>query len=136
MTCMTQYADVAIACRDLKYVAQLFDLLAPYPDRVVATGVSVGASVSHHLGGLAAAVRRYDEADAYFAQAAAFNERANAKAHAARTNLSWATMLLERNEPGDIGRARDLLRNAQSASAAGGYTNVHRRATEALQRLD
>ena len=64
--------------------------------------------VSHFLGGLAAVLGRYDEADAYFSQAAAFNERMGAKFFAARTDLSWARLLAERNTPADIDKARAL----------------------------
>ncbi len=91
--------------------------------------------VSHYLGGLATVLGRYDEADAYFAHAAAFNDRADAKFFAARTNLSWAKMLAERQAPGDNERARDLLTKAHTAAAAHGYANIERRAAEALQHL-
>ena len=92
--------------------------------------------VSHYLGGLATVLGRYDEADAYFAQAAAFNDRVDAKFFAARTNLSWGKMLAERDAPGDTERARDLLTKAHTAAAAHGYANIERRAAEALQHLD
>jgi hypothetical protein len=81
-------------------------------------------------------VQRYDEAEAYFAHAAAFNDRANAKSFAARPHLSWGTMLAQRNAPGDNDRARDLLTQAQTAAAANGYANIERRAADALQHLD
>jgi hypothetical protein len=67
--------------------------------------------------------------------AAAFNHRAGAKFFAAHTNLSWGMMLTERNAPGDKQRVRDLLTTAQT-TAAHGYANIERRATEALQHLD
>ena len=79
---------------------------------------------------------RYDEADAYFARAAAFNDRADAKFFAARTNLQWGKMLAERDAPGDTEQARHLLTKAQTVAAANGYANVERRASVALQRLN
>jgi hypothetical protein len=45
-------------------------------------------------------------------------------------------MFGERNAPGDLERARELLTNAQTTAAAHGYANVERRAAEALQHLD
>jgi hypothetical protein len=42
------------------------------------------------LVGLAAVLGRVDEADTYFAQAAAMNDRARAKFFGARTDLLWA----------------------------------------------
>ena len=132
---MAYYAEAAIACRDPKYAGPLFDRLAPWADQCADPGLTVEGPVSHYLGGLATVLGRYDEADTYFAHAAAFNDRADAKFFAARTNLSWGTMLAERNAPGDTERARDLLTKAHTAAAAHGYANVERRAAEALQHL-
>ena len=120
-----------------KYAGPLFDLLAPWADQWSATAAPrYSGPVSHYLGGLATVLGRYDEADAYFAQAAAFSDRASAKFFAARTNLSWGKMLAERDAPGDTEKARELLTNAHTAAAAHGYANVERRAAEALQQLD
>ena len=134
---MVEYADAAIACRDPQYAGPLFDRLAPWADQVSTSGASTAQGpVSHYLGGLATVLSRYDEADAYFTQAAAFNNRVDAVFLAARTNLSWGKMLAERDAPGDADKARDLLSKAQTAAAAHGYANVERRATEALRHLD
>jgi DNA-binding SARP family transcriptional activator len=135
-TGMVGYAEAAIECRDTRYAAPLFDRLAPWADQMSCTRITAEGPVSHYLGGLATVLGRYDEADAYFARAAAFNDRANAKFFAARTNLSWAKMLTERRAQGDIEKARDLLINARTAAAAYGYANVERRADAALQHLD
>ena len=84
--------------------------------------------VSHYLGGLATVLGRYDEADTYFTQAAAFNDRERRKFFAARTNLSWGKMLARAQRPGRHRKARDLLTKAHTAAAAHGYANVERRA--------
>ena len=135
LSTLAYYAEAAIACRDPKCSRTLFDRLAPWADQVPYPGLTIDSPVSHYLGGLATVLGRYDEADAYFAHAAALNDRANAKFFAARNNLSWATMLAERNGPGDNERARELLTKAHAAAAAHGYANVERRAAEALQHL-
>ena len=96
LTGMVGYADAAAECRDPKYAGPLFDRLAPWADQFSITGVNADGPVSHCLGGLATVLGRYDEADAYFTQAAAFNDRVGAKFFAARTNLSWGKMLAER----------------------------------------
>jgi hypothetical protein len=44
-------------------------------------------------------------------------------------------MFVERNAPGDVERARELLTNARTTAAAHGYANVERRASEALQGM-
>jgi tetratricopeptide (TPR) repeat protein len=98
--------------------------------------IAVYDPVSYYLGGLAAVLGRYDQADAYFAHADAFNERAGAKYFVARTNLAWAKMLVERDDQGDIERARALLTTAHAVAVAHGYAAIERQAAEALQNLD
>ena len=134
---MVNYAEAAIECRDPQYATPLFDRLVPYSHLLsMAGGATAEGPVSHYLGGLAAVLGRYDEADAYFTQAAAFNERADAKFFAARTNLLWGKMLAERNAPADAEKARELLAEAHTSAAAHGYANVKRRAAAALQQLN
>ena len=133
---MVYYAEAAIACEDSRGAGPLFDRLAPWADQLSTPGRTMAAGpVSHYLGGLAAVLGRYDEADAYFTQAAEFSERVGAKFFAARTNLSWGKLLAERRAPGDTEKARDLLVKAQTAAEVQGYANVGRRAAEALRHL-
>jgi hypothetical protein len=96
------------------------------------SGPSIDGPISHHLGGLAAVLGRNDAADAYFVQASAACSRAGAKFWAARTNLLLGTMLARREAPRDAERARELLTSAQNAVAIHGYSNIERRAAEAL----
>jgi DNA-binding SARP family transcriptional activator len=135
LTGMVDYAEAAIECRDPKYAGPLFDRLAPWAGQLPATGASALGPVSHYLGGLLAVLGRYDEADAYFNQAAEFSDRVGAKFFAARTALSWGRMLAERRALGDADKARDLFTRAHAAAAAHGYRNVERRAAAALQGL-
>jgi tetratricopeptide (TPR) repeat protein len=136
LTGMVLYAAAAIGCQDPTYASPLFDRLEPWADQWAMSGPTAEGPVSHYLGGLAAVLGRYDEADAYFTQAAASCSRVGAKFFAARTHLSWGKMLAERNAPGDTEKARDLLTNARTSAAAQGYANVERRAAQALQELD
>ena len=136
LTGMALYAVAAVACGDPKYAGPLFDRLSPWAGQVVYNGATTDGPVSLYVGGLATVLGRHDEADIYFTQASAFNDRVDARFFAARTNFSWGTMLAERGAPGDIEQARDLLTQAHSAAAAHGYANVERRAAEALQQLD
>ena len=71
----------------------------------------------------------------YFAYSAAVSHRAGAKFFAARTDLYWGKMLIERNGPGDGKRAGDLLASAFATAVSNGYGNVERRATDALALL-
>jgi ATP/maltotriose-dependent transcriptional regulator MalT len=91
--------------------------------------------VSHYLGGLATVLGRFDEADAYFVRASELNRRMGAKFFAARTELLWARMLVERGAPGDRSRAEALLTSARDAAGAGSYGVIHRRAEATLAGL-
>ena len=126
----------AIECRDTQCAQPLFDRLAPWASQFSFSGGSAEGPVSYVLGGLATVLGRYDEGDAYFAQAAASSDRMRAKFFAARTNLAWGKMLTERNEPNDIEKARELLTKAHTAAMAYGYTILERRAHQVLHDPD
>jgi tetratricopeptide (TPR) repeat protein len=128
---MTGYAEAVVACRDPEHAEALLERIAPFADQAVwDEGVPAGP-VGTYLGGLAGLLGRYDDADAYFAQAAEMSERLGAKFFAARTDLWWGEMLAER----DAERARALLEKAESAAMAHGYAGLEQRATQALQEL-
>ncbi len=130
------YADVAIECGDRQRAGPLFNLLAPWVDQLSTNGGgSTNGPVSHFLGGLATVLGRYDEAESYFARAAAFNGRAQAKFFAAQTDLLWGRMLVERGANSDTERARELLTRSGAAARAHGYGGVERRSAAALRDL-
>jgi tetratricopeptide (TPR) repeat protein len=133
---MCGFAEAAIVVGDPKYALPLFDQLSPWADQWCTTGITAQGPVSHYVGGLAAVLGRFDEADAYFSQSASMCDRARAKFFAARTDVSWGRMLAERSAPRDVDRARGLLTQAHAAAAAHGYGNVQQRAAAALQSLD
>jgi class 3 adenylate cyclase/tetratricopeptide (TPR) repeat protein len=134
---MALYSEAAIECGEPKFAGPLFNRLEPWADQLSTTGGgSAEGPVGHYLGGLATVLGRYDDAEAFFTEAAAFNERIGAKFFAARTHLWWGRMLAQRDAPGDAARARDLLERARTAAADNGYANVERRATRALEHLD
>jgi hypothetical protein len=135
LTGMTLYAEAAIECRDLRSAETIVGLLAPFADQLSFNPSTSEGPVSHFLGGLSTILGRYDAADAYFARSAEFCDRVGAKFFAARTQLQWAKLLLERQAPGDGQKARDLLVSAHSEAVAHGYGTVERRAAAALQRL-
>jgi hypothetical protein len=132
---MIRYADVAIACDDHRAAAALYERLVPYAGQIHADGLVPYAPVDHHLGELATVLRRYEQADHHFTRAAAFADRAGAAYFATEIDLAWGQMFLHRRHAGDEQRARARLDSARSAAAGGGYADIERRATEALQRL-
>lgn len=133
---MAEWADVAIACGHRVCAGPLSDRFAPWASQLCLAPVAFEGPVSLYLGGLATLLGRYDEADTYFAQSAAFSSRVGAKFVASRTDHLWGTMFAERQGPGDIDRARDHLIKARSVAAANGYGTIERRAADALQLLD
>jgi class 3 adenylate cyclase len=136
MSGMVEYAEAAIECRSSQYAGLLLDRLAPFADRQAYNQVTSEGLASHYLGGLAAVLGRYDEANGYFARSAAQSDRMGAKFFAARTHLLWGRMFLDRHGPGDDQRARELLTTARAIAEGNGYGNVARRAVAALRRLD
>ena len=133
---MVSYANAAIACRDPRFAGPLFDRLAPWSDQFCTNGGGTAAGpVSHYLGGLATVLGRYEDADAYFGQAAAMSDHMGAKAFAATTHLWWGRMLAERQAPGDADKGRELLTKAHVVAAANGYRTVEHESAEALKRL-
>ena len=100
---MAGWAEVAIACRDPQYAGPIFDRLAPWADQLTYIDLVTEGPVSLYLGGLAAVLGRYDEAEAYFTKSADFCGRTAAKCFAAQTDLWWGSMLAERGAPGIAG---------------------------------
>ena len=117
------------------HAAALFERLEPWADQLPATGGSALGPVSHYLGGLTTVLGRYDEADAYFARSAAMCDRMGARFFAARTDLLWARMLLQRDAPDDVEKARALLTSAHEVAAGQSYGVVERRAAASLMEL-
>jgi hypothetical protein len=135
LTGMACYAEAAIECRDPKYAEPMFERLSAWSGRLASDAVTATGPVDQFLGGLATVIGRYEEANAFFAQSSAFCDRVGAKFYGARTDLSWGRMLAERQTPGDIEKARDLLTKAHTGAAAYGYGTVERRAADALRLL-
>ena len=135
LTGMVDFAEAAIECRDPVYAGPLLAQLEPWAAQLPATGASALGPVSHYLGGLATVLGHFSEADAYFARAAAMSQRMGAKFFAARTDLLWARMLMQRSAPGDAALARARLTSARDVASANSYGVVERRAVEALAEL-
>jgi tetratricopeptide (TPR) repeat protein len=70
--------------------------------------VSLG-SYGRVCGMLAACLGRWDDAERHFTDALEMNERFGARPYVVRTRRAWASMLLDRNAPGDAARVRELI---------------------------
>ena len=132
---MVAYAEAVIECRASSMAGPVFQRLRPWASQLACSGATSTGPVSHFLAGLATVLNRYETADDYFLQAQAFSERLGARYFAARTNLSYGRMLLERGDRSGREKARRVLTEAQSVATANGYENVERRAAAELEAL-
>jgi tetratricopeptide (TPR) repeat protein len=107
------YAGACARLRDAESAAALYEKLEPWARQVTTiNGMVVNGAVAHHLGALASTLDRYDDADAWFSNAAVIHDRVRAPIWSAHTKVQWSDALLRRNRNGDRTRARALLADA------------------------
>jgi hypothetical protein len=128
-------AQVSARLHDRAAAASLYGLLSPYASQFATSGSNWLGSVGRAVGLVASVLERWDEADAQFAAAAAAEERLGAHPWLAHTQLAWAEMLLDRGEPDDVRRSRDLLNRALVTAQTLGLDAVEQRATQLLAEL-
>ncbi len=142
---LSAIGHLADCCADLAFLnapmpeaaSHLYGLLEPYADRcvVLAHGVLCTGAASRQLGGLAAALGRYDEAIQHFEAATATNRALHGVPWTARALLGHADVLLRRREPGDIERAAALRNEADAAITAIGAEGLSWRSRLLGERL-
>jgi tetratricopeptide (TPR) repeat protein len=93
------YAETAADTGLAEAAATLYELLEPYADQFVTNGGIAHGHARMSLGLLATVLRRYDQADAYFAFACDFHREHGLRLWEARSELGWAEALAARNEP-------------------------------------
>ena len=135
VTGMAFHAEAAIELGDPAFAGPMFDRLVPWSDQWTDNGATAACPVAHYLGGFAAVLGRFDEADTWFARSSAMCDDVGAEFFRAQTNLLWGRMLADRAAPGDTDRARELLQRAHDDAVTRGYGSVARRAEAALARL-
>jgi len=126
LTTMAALAQTSAALADAPHAGTLYDLLAPYRDRVVVAGmgVLVVGSVAHFLGALATRLGRFDEAERCLTEALAVHERLAAPALRAYTQRELAALALARRAPGDGATAAQLIAEARSYAEAHGMLRL------------
>lgn len=118
-------AEVAHAIGDAATAERLHALLSPYARLcVVAGSLLFYGSVSHHLGILAATLRRDEDALTHFGGALDVHERMGARAWSARTQLAMAELLARRGGADDRERAADLAGAALATARALGLERI------------
>ena len=96
---------------------QLTELLAPWSGHHLAAGHTYLGAADHHLGVLAAAAGRWEDAQDHFRAALAAHERLGARPWQALTAQAYAGMLRGRDAHGDQARAAAL--DATAGATAG-----------------
>jgi tetratricopeptide (TPR) repeat protein len=113
-------AQVAEACGrlgDKDRAAVLYEQLMPHAKRcvVVEYGIACLGSTSRHLGILAAALGRWNDAESHFQDAVETHRRMGALPWLARTQDQYGHMLLARDRGGDAERAAALIAGAAAS---------------------
>jgi class 3 adenylate cyclase/tetratricopeptide (TPR) repeat protein len=124
------WANVCARLHLVDRAGELYDLLAPFADRLAVSGVLVTGSIAWVLGTLAATLERYEQAEGNFAAAAEIEERFGAPLFLARTHTSWARALIARGRPEDCDRAQTMLQQAEHTAARLGGEFVTREVAE------
>ncbi len=111
---ITLVAEVCGALKDSPRAAELYSILLPYAGRNVVVGRNAtnNGSASRLLGILATAQGAWDVAEHHFEEAQAMHAHMGARPWHARTQVSYAEMLLARGRAEDVARASDMLADA------------------------
>jgi hypothetical protein len=133
---MAFHAEAAIEIGDPEFCGPIYARLLPWSGQWTDNGATAACPIAHYLGGCAAVLQRYDDADDWFAQAARMCDSASAKFFRAQTDLLRGRMLATRGAHDDLAVAHELLEQARSSATAHGYSAVLQRAQEALSLLD
>ena len=130
VTCITYLAEVCAFLGDAERAAALYTELAPFEGRnlIAPPNVACFGSASRHLGMLAAAMKRWPDAERHFEAGLAMNARQHARPWLAHTQHQYAAMLLARNGASDRERAASLLDEALAAAREIGMAALAERA--------
>lgn len=130
-------AEVAATIGDAEAAGALYRALEPHAGQVLVPGQCVlclGAA-DRYLGMLAAADRRWDEAEAHYRDALALEERIQSPPHLARTRYWYARTLVERDQVGDRQRAGDLLDASLKVAKELGMATLEQSAIDLLRTV-
>jgi pentatricopeptide repeat protein len=130
-------ASVCDYLQDTEAAAVVYPRVVPVADQVGTLVIFVQCYASLHFpaGLLASCLRRWDEAERHFARALATNERLEARPWVVRTRRGWASMLLDRNAPGDREQAAALIAAGRAEAEQLGMARELERFERLQQRL-
>ena len=126
LTTITMLADLAADLGDAGRAERLYELLEPYAEVnvVIGFGVVCDGAAARHLGRLAAATGRRDDATQHFERALERNAALGAAICLARTQLDYAQVLGSARPR----RARELVGAASATARELGVSALQRRA--------
>ena len=130
-------AEICGYLQDAEAAGELYPRLLPVAHQV-GTVVILGqcfASLYFPAALLASCLRRWEEARRHFEGALATNERLEARPFVVRTRRGWASMLLDRNAPGDRERAAELIAAGRAEAEQLGMAREIVRLDRLLERL-
>jgi len=118
---MLALSEVVSDLQDRSAAAELYERMRPIAKQAEACVIDVASqgSFGQFCGMLAACLGRWDDAEGHFTDALAMNERLGARPYVARTRRGWASMLLDRDAPGDRARAAELIAAGPEAEQLG-----------------
>ena len=130
LSAMVVRADVCAYLSHLEGSRLAYDRLLPYGQEVSTVQVTVHGPGALHLGELATVIG-LPEADDHFAEALAMSRQLRGAYWTARTLISWATFLWERDGPGDRDRAAEMTDEALPMADRHGLESIRLQAGRA-----
>jgi hypothetical protein len=124
LTIMLCCATTAAALNDYDASRVLYERLLPYERRIAAVYATVSGAVARHLGRLASVLRRDIDAESHFRIALELHEQIRAPYWTACTHLDICDLLVRRQSPGDVPRARELADRARLTAQERGYLGL------------
>ena len=130
---LTLLADAVAFLGDIPRAERLYELLLPHDGLAVVAGRAAACygPVARVLAVLAATAGRTGRAERHFADAIELSDRMGDRPFAARARFELARLLLDRDGPGDLGRALELLGDALDAAQLVGMAGLVREAVQA-----
>jgi eukaryotic-like serine/threonine-protein kinase len=126
---LVSLSEVCAALGDAARANLLYTLLLPYASRNACNGPQLyHGPISHYLGLLATAIGRFEHAETHFEAALQRHLRMGTRPWMSRTQCEYGRMLIARDRPGDLPRARALLQSAVTTAAGFGMARVAQRA--------
>jgi hypothetical protein len=132
---MSLCADNAVELEHRGAARLLYGELCPFADLIVFNQGTMQGALSLPLGRLAHLLGHHQESESFFVNALSTHNRLGAHESIARSKLYYADLLVDRAEPGDTQKAKEMVDEALAASHEYGYGALERRANVLLEAI-